>query len=245
MLVQPPNAHHCRVCNVCIIKKDHHCVFLNNCVAVGNMRSESGRALVVLALIISEDTLFLPLCAGFLLFLLFTFASIIFCGFHMVLSIVLERSALIASLSKAWAMSKGPRIFLIHINLFLSLKWTLVVAIINLSFSCSILVGVGTLLWFQFVSLSSLPPLDSTATDGKEGQAAGAKPAWSNVIAHLSLIIRGRGGQKSLLLWIWPIWSPNHHESADRLSVMKPKATWCSVDDSLLNSGAIANNKME
>ncbi|CAI9098258.1 OLC1v1034876C1 [Oldenlandia corymbosa var. corymbosa] len=37
-LHKPPRAHHCRVCNRCVLRMDHHCVWLNNCVGHANYK---------------------------------------------------------------------------------------------------------------------------------------------------------------------------------------------------------------
>ncbi|TIB64511.1 hypothetical protein E3P77_03103 [Wallemia ichthyophaga] len=36
--VKPERAHHCRVCSRCILKYDHHCPWINQCVGLGNER---------------------------------------------------------------------------------------------------------------------------------------------------------------------------------------------------------------
>lgn len=41
MIVYPPKperTHHCKTCNACILKFDHHCPWLNQCVGLGNER---------------------------------------------------------------------------------------------------------------------------------------------------------------------------------------------------------------
>ncbi|XP_025807366.1 probable protein S-acyltransferase 16 isoform X2 [Panicum hallii] len=35
---KPPRAHHCRVCKRCVLKMDHHCFWINNCVGHENYK---------------------------------------------------------------------------------------------------------------------------------------------------------------------------------------------------------------
>ncbi|XP_064652581.1 palmitoyltransferase ZDHHC22-like [Lineus longissimus] len=38
LIKTPPRAHHCPICNTCILKRDHHCFFVYSCVGFHNQR---------------------------------------------------------------------------------------------------------------------------------------------------------------------------------------------------------------
>eukprot|EP00899_Mesostigma_viride_P004628 jgi/Mesvir1/14166/Mv09630-RA.1 len=35
---KPARCHHCRECGMCVLRMDHHCVWINNCVGHGNLK---------------------------------------------------------------------------------------------------------------------------------------------------------------------------------------------------------------
>eukprot|EP00397_Hematodinium_sp_SG-2012_P024387 GEMP01025397.1.p1 GENE.GEMP01025397.1~~GEMP01025397.1.p1 ORF type:complete len:412 (+),score=78.09 GEMP01025397.1:79-1236(+) len=58
---KPPRAHHCKTCNRCIFRMDHHCPWINNCVGLKNQKY----FIVFLAYIILLSVMcFLLLCLG-------------------------------------------------------------------------------------------------------------------------------------------------------------------------------------
>lgn len=38
ILVKPDRAHHCSICSRCVLKMDHHCPWVNNCVCFQNYK---------------------------------------------------------------------------------------------------------------------------------------------------------------------------------------------------------------
>jgi len=36
--LRPPRTHHCRMCDICVTRFDHHCVWLNTCIGAKNLR---------------------------------------------------------------------------------------------------------------------------------------------------------------------------------------------------------------
>jgi palmitoyltransferase ZDHHC3/7/25 len=64
---KPPRAHHCSICNRCVLKMDHHCPWVNNCIGLGNHK----------------------------LFLLFLFWVNVVCGYALILIVTRYTSCLL------------------------------------------------------------------------------------------------------------------------------------------------------
>uniref|UniRef100_A0A3N7FTM2 S-acyltransferase n=1 Tax=Populus trichocarpa TaxID=3694 RepID=A0A3N7FTM2_POPTR len=59
---KPPRAHHCRVCRRCVLRMDHHCLWINNCVGYWNYKAFF--ILVLYATIASIYSSMILACSG-------------------------------------------------------------------------------------------------------------------------------------------------------------------------------------
>lgn len=55
---KPPRSHHCRKCNICVLKMDHHCLWISNCVGYFN-QGHFTRLIVSLTLFLADSLLLL------------------------------------------------------------------------------------------------------------------------------------------------------------------------------------------
>jgi hypothetical protein len=54
VLPKPDRAHHCSLCQRCVLKMDHHCPWINNCVSTARLQSlELQESLVFLGVVVS------------------------------------------------------------------------------------------------------------------------------------------------------------------------------------------------
>ncbi|KAJ9545463.1 hypothetical protein OSB04_025170 [Centaurea solstitialis] len=80
-LHKPPRSHHCRICKRCVLRMDHHCVWMNNC--VGHANYKVFFVFVVYALI---ACLYSLIISGLLLIPL-SMALSVFLGWHIYLTV--------------------------------------------------------------------------------------------------------------------------------------------------------------
>uniref|UniRef100_A0A8D8LPK7 Palmitoyltransferase n=1 Tax=Cacopsylla melanoneura TaxID=428564 RepID=A0A8D8LPK7_9HEMI len=66
----PPRAYHCNICNVCVYKRDLHCVWLDCCIGEKNhLMYVVGLLLLLICMIYSANLILICVCAPYYLFL--------------------------------------------------------------------------------------------------------------------------------------------------------------------------------
>ncbi|OAY38878.1 probable protein S-acyltransferase 15 [Manihot esculenta] len=60
---KPPRAHHCRICRRCVLRMDHHCLWINNCVGYWNYKAFF--ILVLHATVASVYSMVIIICCAF------------------------------------------------------------------------------------------------------------------------------------------------------------------------------------
>ncbi|KAK9816605.1 hypothetical protein WJX72_002631 [[Myrmecia] bisecta] len=188
--VKPPQAHHCKVCGLCVMEMDHHCPFINNCVGARNARH----------------------------FLLFLFWLLLGCIYITVLSIVLMRYRwfdCIEAASDAWlstpAESVGQVLSFSMRAMYGTPLW-LSMTFYALCMSGGALVGVGVLLVAQLrLAIRGQTYIDQLRHGGSGAHSASA-------MANLRLVF-GQGHPLLWLRPMWgrPVGvSPSDIESKRR-----------------------------
>lgn len=176
-LPKPPNAHHCRSCQSCVIEMDHHCPFIGNCVGSNNHRH-------------------------FLLFLLFATAS----GFYVLTMSTYVGSKVWPNMVR-FRRANTPRLHGgasydvladLLVTMFLSMEPAASTRAFSLIFLCiasfSLVIGVGLLLYHQVkLVYTGETYIDSLSSSGRGHDQ---DKSWTN--------LRKVFGKQHPFLWLLP-----------------------------------------